>query len=120
MLNSGFLLWLTYSAQIFFFLMELRLRTLVTLLLCVLCSIPAAAAEQAKPEATFQPNVLPVRALMLYGLRPASLDSMLSFIREDLPREGVNTLIFQIDYNYQYKTHPELIADHAFSEAQIK
>lgn len=57
---------------------------------------------------------------MLNGLTPASLPSMLGFIREDLPREGVNTLILQIDYHYQYKTHPELITEPAFSEAQVK
>jgi hypothetical protein len=80
----------------------------------------AAAIAEPKTTDAFQPNVLPVRALMLNGLTPVSLDSMLSFIRDDLPHEGVNTLIFQIDYNYQYQTHPELIADHAFSKEQIK
>jgi len=80
----------------------------------------AAPLEKSTTADAFQPHVLPVRALMLNGLTPASLGAMLEFVRDDLPREAVNTLIFQIDYNYQFKTHPELIADHAFSEAQIK
>jgi hypothetical protein len=63
---------------------------------------------------------LAVRAVMLYGMTPNGLDDFLKFVREDLPREGVNTLIFQIDYNYQYKSHPEMAAKDAFSEAQIK
>lgn len=93
---------------------------LLTLLSVGILGCSAASPDSAKTADAFQPNVLPVRALMLNGLTPASLDAMLGFIRDDLPREGVNTLIFQIDYNYQYKSHPELVAEHAFSEAQIK
>jgi len=63
---------------------------------------------------------LPVRALMLYGLPPSGLETFLDFVRHDLPREGVNHLIFQVDYGYEYKTHPELVAKNAYTRAQIK
>jgi len=68
----------------------------------------------------FKPNELPVRAVMFNGLSAGALDSFLTFVRDDLPRERINTLIFEIDYNYQYKTHPEVIAPRAYTEAQIK
>jgi hypothetical protein len=79
------------------------------------------AADEAKPaKDEFKEQALPVRALMLYGLAPKALDSFLEFVRNDLPREGVTHLIFQIDYHYQYQSQPELIQEPAYSEAQIK
>src|SRR5258707_15641113 len=100
----------------------MNLRPFVTLLLIASVSSRVFAAAGGPKSATnnFQPNILPVRALMFNGLPPASLDSFLAFVRDDLPREGVNTLVFQVDYNFQYKSHPELAAAPAFSEKQIK
>ena len=89
------------------------------LLLVLSVSLGAAEAGNRVPTG-FQPRELPVRALMLNGVPPAALDVFLDFVAQDLPREGVNTLIFQIDYGYQYRSHPELIAENAFTEAQIK
>ena len=77
-------------------------------------------AEAPAPVTKSVPIGLPVRALMLYGLPPPALDSFLDFVRHDLPREGVNHLIFQIDYGYEYKTHPELVSKNAYTHAQIK
>jgi hypothetical protein len=74
---------------------------------------PARAPKSISTE-------LPVRALMLYGLPPSGLETFLDFVRHDLPREGVNHLIFQIDYGYEYKTHPELVAKNAYTRTQIK
>ena len=96
----------------------MKLRRLLLLLLLPLLSL--AAEEPTKSADTFKPAELPVRALMLYGLPPAALEKFLTFVREDLPREGVNTLIFQIDYHYHYKSRPELISEPAYTEAQIK
>jgi hypothetical protein len=79
-----------------------------------------AADDESRPVALAKPAELPVRALMLYGLPPSALDSFLTFVREDLPRERVNTLVFQIDYNYEYRSHPEMAAKGAFTESQIK
>jgi hypothetical protein len=97
--------------------MKLRARFAFALLL------PAAVHatdDESRPTALAKPAELPVRALMLYGLPPSALDSFLTFVREDLPRERVNTLVFQIDYNYEYRSHPEMAAKGAFTESQIK
>jgi hypothetical protein len=92
----------------------------IWLSLLLMLSLPLRAAEAGDPvPKDFQPRELPVRALMLNGVPPAALEAFLEFIAQDLPREGVNTLIFQIDYGYQYKSHPEMIAENAFTEAQI-
>jgi hypothetical protein len=90
-------------------------------LLAIACLTSAFGADETKKASeAFHPAELPVKALMLYGLPPESLDAFLGFVREDLPKEGVNTLVFQIDYNYRYKSHPELISESAYTEAQIK
>ena len=91
----------------------------LSLLLVLALSLRAAAAGDPVRE-NFQPRELPVRALMLNGLPPAALAAFLEFVAQDLPREGVNTLVFQIDYGYQFNCHPELVAENAFTEAQIK
>jgi hypothetical protein len=77
-------------------------------------------SETAAPAPKSISTELPVRALMLYGLPPSGLETFLDFVRHDLPREGVNHLIFQIDYGYEYKTHPELVAKDAYTRVQIK
>ena len=79
-----------------------------------------AAVHADTPAPKSSSTELPVRALMLYGLPPSGLEPFLDFVRHDLPQEGVNHLIFQIDYGYEYKTHPELVAKNAYTRAQIK
>jgi hypothetical protein len=38
---------------------------------------------------------------MVLSPPPAGLEKFLDFVRHDLPREGVNHLVFQIDYTYE-------------------
>ena len=97
-----------------------RLNRLRALLLVSSALLAAATAVLADAPAGFKPTHLPVRALMLYGLPPAALEEFLPFVRDELPREGVNTLVFQIDYNYRYRSRPEMVAEPAYTEAQIK
>jgi hypothetical protein len=93
-------------------------RTLLPLLLpALLGAAPLASAAEANG---FKAAELPVRAAMFNGISPGTLAPFLAFIRDDLPREEVNTLIFQIDYNYGFKSRPEMAAAQAFTEAQIK
>jgi len=57
----------------------------------------------------------PVRGLHLLTPKPADVPLLIRFIREALPREGVNTLILETDYHYQFKSHPEVIDSDALS-----
>ncbi|MEO6005240.1 MAG: family 20 glycosylhydrolase [Opitutus sp.] len=90
-------------------------------LIC-LTFVTATLNATAQPEAkvAFDPHDLPVRAVMLIGLPPSALPPFLEFVGHELRSEGVNTLIFQIDYNYAYKSRPEMAAPGAYTEAQIK
>ena len=45
---------------------------------------------------------------------------MVQFIRESLPKEGVNLLVLEIDYRYQYTSHPEVVDKDALSKSDIK
>ncbi len=65
-------------------------------------------------------SLLPVRGFCIDAPRPAGLDSFISFIDSALAPRKVNTLIIQIEYHYQFKTHPELTDSFALSKAAIK
>jgi Glycosyl hydrolase family 20, catalytic domain len=65
-------------------------------------------------------SLLPVRGFCIDAPRPAGLDSFIHFIDSELAPRKVNTLIVQIEYHYQFKTHPELTDSFALSKADIK
>jgi hypothetical protein len=66
-------------------------------------AVSATAAEQSLPSA----GPLPVRGLHLSAPAARDLPALLSFIRETLPVQGVNTLILEFDYGYQFQSRPE-------------
>ncbi len=63
---------------------------------------------------------IPVRGLNLSAPKPDELPLAVKFIREVLPKAGVNVLVMEFDYRYQYKSHPEVIDADALSEEQVK
>jgi hypothetical protein len=74
-----------------------------------------AASAQTKLD-----NMLPVRGFCIDAPRPAGLDSFVQFIDKEIAPRKVNTLIVQIEYHYQFKTHPELTDSFALSKADVK
>ena len=65
-------------------------------------------------------DTLPVRAFEIVVPRPSGLDSFVTFIKKELIPRHVNTLVLRVDYNYQFKSHPELIDSFALSEKEVK
>jgi hypothetical protein len=57
----------------------------------------------------------PVRGLHLLTPKPADVPLLVRFIREAMPKEGVNTLVLETDYHYQFKSHPEVTDPDALS-----
>ena len=53
-------------------------------------------------------SILPVRGLAIAAPPASFVDSFIMFIEKELAPRHVNTLILRVDYNYQYKSHPEL------------
>ena len=65
-------------------------------------------------------SIMPVRGFCIAAPTPAALDSFIIFIDKELAPRKVNTLILRVDYNYQYKTHPELRDSVGLSETDVK
>src|SRR3954463_875523 len=56
-------------------------------------------------------SVLPVRGFCVGAPMPKDVDAFTKFITEELAPRKVNTLIVRVDYNYEYKSHPEFVTD---------
>lgn len=63
---------------------------------------------------------LPIRGIHLGAPLPEDVPLLLRFIRESAPKEGVNTLVLEINYRYQYSKHPEVVDANALSKDDIK
>jgi hypothetical protein len=87
------------------------LRLALSLLL-LSCTAAASRAAEGGP--------LPVRGLHLMAPLPADFDTVLRLVREGLPKEGVNTLVLEINYRYAYTRHPEVIDKDALTREQLE
>jgi hypothetical protein len=72
------------------------------------------------PAQTKLDSLLPVRGFCIDAPRPSELDSFVHFINDDLAPRKVNTLIVQMEYHYQFKSHPELIDSFALSKSDVR
>ena len=66
------------------------------------------------------PSALPVRGLYLGAPKPGEVPLLVNFIHDALPKEGVNTLVMEFDYRYQYTSHPEVVDADALSKSDVK
>jgi hypothetical protein len=69
----------------------------------------AAAAQQ-----------LPIRGIHLAAPMPDEMPLAERFIKEALPKEGVNVLVLEINYRYQFAKHPEVVDPNALSPDDLK
>ena len=81
------------------------MRRLILVLLCA-----AAATAQS----------FPIRGIHLAAPKPDEIALAERFIREALPKEGVNLLVLEINYQYQYTSHPEVADPNALSADDLK
>jgi len=65
-------------------------------------------------------ELMPVRGFSIAAPGPLSVDKFVTFIEDDLATRDINVLILRVDYNYQYKSHPELQNSVALSEQDVK
>jgi len=87
-------------------------RSLLLLVLLIPCLFTGSA--QSSPE------VFPVRGFCIQSPSPDYLDAFIRFIAEELAPRKVNTLVLRVDFDYQYKSHPELTDSLALSADQVK
>jgi hypothetical protein len=89
--------------------------SLFCFLIFLITSIQTRLVGQVKLD-----SLLPVRGFAIAAPSPSVLDSFITFIEKELAPRGVNTLILRVDYNYQFKSHPELAEQTGLSTAQVK
>lgn len=65
-------------------------------------------------------RVMPVRGLAIAAPNARQVDAFIAFIKGELAPRQVNTLILRVDYNYQYKSHPELKDKAGLSKEDVK
>jgi hypothetical protein len=65
-------------------------------------------------------SLLTIRGFCIGAPSVKDVDRFVKFIDEELAPRKVNTLILRVDYNYQYKSHPELADSGALSENDVK
>jgi hypothetical protein len=67
------------------------------------------------PDSLYQ-----VRGFAIAAPKPNGIADFVKFINEELAPRKVNTLILRVDFNYQYKSHPELRDSAALSKSDVK
>jgi hypothetical protein len=65
-------------------------------------------------------GVLQVRGLHVFPPKPSEMADCLRFVREALPREGVNVLVIEFNYRYQFTKRPEVVDPNALSRDDVK
>jgi hypothetical protein len=87
-------------------------------LISMIC-INVNAQDKITPE-VFRGNLLPVKGFCIAAPRSSGVNDFVSFIDEGLASRSVNTLILRVDWNYSYKSHPELQDSGALSKDEVK
>jgi hypothetical protein len=80
------------------------------LILALLPLLPVTAASPAPP----------VRGLHLMAPAAGDMPIALRFIKEGLPKEGVNVLVLEFDYRYQFVKHPEVAESDSLSADDVQ
>jgi len=73
------------------------------------------AADQTDLDTT-----LPIRGLAIGAPAPDRVDDFVDFINRELVPNNVNTLVLRIDYNYDYRSHPELRDKDALTKKDVR
>jgi len=84
------------------------------LLLSVIFFTCSAFAQQTTD------SLFKVKGFIIAAPKPSGLDDFIKFINEELAPRKVNTLILRVDFNYQFKSHPELRDSAALSKSDVK
>ena len=88
-----------------------RLTLIFTLLTC---TIILTNGQEKLDE------LLPIRGLELAAPDKDAIDAFVEFINDELVPLKVNTLLLRVDWNFQFKSHPELQADNPLTEDDVK
>lgn len=96
-----------------------RFPLLLSLTLCILISFSTNRVYAQSGSAPID-SLLPVRGLAIPAPSQQKMDLFLKFIEEELAPGHFNFLILRIDWNYDYKSHPELCDPNPLTQKDIK
>ena len=65
-------------------------------------------------------TILPVRGLSIEAPASEDVDKFVGFIQNELVPAHFNLLILRVDWNYDYKSHPELRGGNPLTEQDVK
>lgn len=65
-------------------------------------------------------DILPVRGFCIGAPRSSEVKEFVKFINQELAPRKVNVLILRIDFNYRFKSYPELQDSAALTNEQVK
>lgn len=86
------------------------MKKIILGLLCLLGIFGIAKAQ----------DILPVRGFCIAAPDADHLDPFIKFIDEELASRKVNTLVLRVDFNYQFKSRPELSEKNALSKKDVQ
>jgi N-acetyl-beta-hexosaminidase len=95
-------------------MMKYSFHTERLLLFLVFLSFGSVKAQQKAD------SIMPVRGLCIGAPSPKQVDSFVLFIDQGMAAKKINLLVLQVEYNYKFKSHPELADSSALSEADVK
>ena len=78
-------------------------------LFCTLCFTQMMCAQES----------FEIRGLAIAAPSKNYVDSFVMFIHEELAPRDINTLILRVDYQFEFKSHPELVAGNALSQKDV-
>jgi len=54
------------------------------------------------------------------GINSKSIDHLIDAVNNVIPKLGINLLIVEINYNYEYKSYPQLRGENSLSKSQLR
>src|SRR5215471_7695097 len=86
----------------------MKLKALVAILACFCTAVYGATGPS-----------LPIRGIHLSIPKTEDVPLAARFIRDALPKEGVNVLVLEFDYRYQFTKHPEVVDPDPLSREDV-
>ncbi len=85
----------------------------ILIMFCFFCSGMSAQSQKID-------SLLPTRGLAIAAPSVAGVDLFVKFIEEELAPAHFNLLILRVDWNYDYKSHPELKDSNPLTQSDVK
>ncbi|PIB37504.1 glycoside hydrolase [Reichenbachiella sp. 5M10] len=83
---------------------------------CILFLMLGVSAAVAQGSTSWNPT----HAFAIAAPSAARVDDFVKFMEEELGPNGINTLILRVDFNYRYRSYPQLRDKNALSKQQVK